>query len=928
MKNTKRFSVLVIAVLIVCVIATALTACNPTDGNHYDPETRPFSMSISQPDGVFNPFFSTSAYDSSVISLTQIGMLNTDKEGKIVYGENEPTVVKDYTKIENKNDNGDVVTTTYEFLIKKGIKWSNGSDLTIKDVLFNLYVYLDPAYTGSATIYSTDIVGLKNYRLQTQDEISDGSVSNFESKFIAAANMRINDMIDYVQIYGKGVASGDKPTLRPGASPAKIAQDFAITARLFKEELTSDWNAINKDDYTDWGFTESWQIFLLNDGGYMGLLAKDSEGNYVRDEDDNYQLDPIAANDIWVGQVVSEGLVPLGLATIDDNDNVTLSQDSKAVNDAIKNYCIETVFSQFFPRFLERDINDGSLYQDPAAADIINRKDDAFKLTDAEVTKVSSSIITQTNAGQFETVARYWQTATTILEKYTADAKSEEFEKYGNSRPVPNITGITTRSNVTNFNEKNLGSEYDVLSITINGVDPKAIYNFAFNVAPMYYYSTTSWTNSKGVTKNYISEFDGVYNFGLEFGSSSFMNEVVNAAWKIGVPVGAGPYMASSETGKTDGVSGSEFMNNNMIYYIRNPYFYTVGEGLSNAKINTVRYKVVESDQIINALANGDIDFGDPSATKENIDAVEGAGLTHVEIDTSGYGYVGINPRFVPSVNVRRIIMSAMNNAQIVDNYYKGDLASTIVRPMSKTSWAYPKTATTYVSNQIGSLNFNYAYSTALNDTVKNILTAEGYSQVGGVWEKTIPGFGVDRLDYKFTIAGGSTDHPAYSMFLNAAQILNSYGFAVKVVTSQTALTDLSSGKLEVWAAAWSSTIDPDMYQVYHMESQASSVKNWGYSQILGQTCPDAWGDEYIIVEQLSKLIDEGRSTNSEDDRKAIYADALDLVMEMAVEFPTYQRKDMSAYQTDLLNPSTVPSKDECSPYSGLLARIWEINYL
>jgi len=430
------------------------------------------------------------------------------------------------------------------------------------------------------------------------------------------------------------------------------------------------------------------------------------------------------------------------------------------------------------------------------------------------------------------------------------------------------------------------------------------------------------------VTKNYIIEFDGVYNFGLEFGSSSFMNEVVNAAWKIGVPVGAGPYMASSETGKTDGVSGSEFMNNNMIYYIRNPYFYTVGEGLSNAKINTVRYKVVESDQIINALANGDIDFGDPSATKENIDAVEGAGLTHVEIDTSGYGYVGINPRFVPSVNVRRIIMSAMNNAQIVDNYYKGDLASTIVRPMSKTSWAYPKTATTYVSNQIGSLNFNYAYSTALNDTVKNILTAEGYSQVGGVWEKTIPGFGVDRLDYKFTIAGGSTDHPAYSMFLNAAQILNSYGFAVKVVTSQTALTDLSSGKLEVWAAAWSSTIDPDMYQVYHMESQASSVKNWGYSQILGQTCPDAWGDEYIIVEQLSKLIDEGRSTNSEDDRKAIYADALDLVMEMAVEFPTYQRKDMSAYQTDLLNPSTVPSKDECSPYSGLLARIWEINYL
>ena len=81
-------------------------------------------------------------------------------------------------------------------------------------------------------------------------------------------------------------------------------------------------------------------------------------------------------------------------------------------------------------------------------------------------------------------------------------------------------------------------------------------------------------------------------------------------------------------------------------------------------------------------------------------------------------------------------------------------------------------------------------------------------------------------MDYKFTIAGGSTDHPAYKMFLEAAALLNEVGFDVKVVPSQQALSDLSAGKLAVWAAAWSSTIDPDMFQVYHMDSQASSVKN------------------------------------------------------------------------------------------------------
>ena len=49
-----------------------------------DPETRPLVMSISTPDGVFNPFFSTSAYDSSIVGMTQISMLDTDKLGNLV----------------------------------------------------------------------------------------------------------------------------------------------------------------------------------------------------------------------------------------------------------------------------------------------------------------------------------------------------------------------------------------------------------------------------------------------------------------------------------------------------------------------------------------------------------------------------------------------------------------------------------------------------------------------------------------------------------------------------------------------------------------------------------------------------------------------------------------------------------------------------
>ena len=155
MKNAKKITTIVLIAAMVLLTTTMLAACNET-GQSYDPETRPFAMSISTPDGVFNPFFSTSAYDSSIVGMTQIGMLSTDSKGNITYGDNEPTVTKDY--IVKETEEGGKKYTTYEFLIKNGIKFSDGHDLTIKDVLFNLYVYLDPSYTGSATVYSTDIV--------------------------------------------------------------------------------------------------------------------------------------------------------------------------------------------------------------------------------------------------------------------------------------------------------------------------------------------------------------------------------------------------------------------------------------------------------------------------------------------------------------------------------------------------------------------------------------------------------------------------------------------------------------------------------------------------------------------------------------------------------------------------------------------------
>ena len=138
----------------------------------YDTENRAFTMAIGAIDGNFNPFFYTAQNDGTVASMTQVSLLSTDASGNPYCGEDVPTVAKAYTLTE------DDTTTTYRFLIKNGMKFSDGYDLTVMDVLFSLYVYLDIAYTGSVTLYSTDIQGLNSYRQQDPDLSDTSTLTN------------------------------------------------------------------------------------------------------------------------------------------------------------------------------------------------------------------------------------------------------------------------------------------------------------------------------------------------------------------------------------------------------------------------------------------------------------------------------------------------------------------------------------------------------------------------------------------------------------------------------------------------------------------------------------------------------------------------------------------------------------------------------
>jgi peptide/nickel transport system substrate-binding protein len=182
---------------------------------------------------------------------------------------------------------------------------------------------------------------------------------------------------------------------------------------------------------------------------------------------------------------------------------------------------------------------------------------------------------------------------------------------------------------------------------------------------------------------------------------------------------------------------------------------------------------------------------------------------------------------------------------------------------------------------------------------------------------------GDPQLKVRFTIAGANiSEHPTYEVFKQAAELLNEMGWDVEVKADSKALTKLSTGSLEVWAAAWGSSIDPDMYQVYHKDSKATSVNAWGYREIKSGGSSQ-YPEEMRIINQLSAVIDDARAVMTREERTPLYEQAMNLVLELAVELPVYQRMTLYAYNSKTIKG--LPAQEEVDSYNSPLGEIWKL---
>lgn len=126
-------------------------------------------------DGKFSPFFYTGVADEDIIKLVHEVLFSTDRTGTVVQkgieGETIAYNGTDYTyygiaDMETvENDDG---TVDYNITLKPGVYFSDGVEMTIDDVIFNMYVLSDPTYDGSQTFFSLPIEGMTEYRSNMQ----------------------------------------------------------------------------------------------------------------------------------------------------------------------------------------------------------------------------------------------------------------------------------------------------------------------------------------------------------------------------------------------------------------------------------------------------------------------------------------------------------------------------------------------------------------------------------------------------------------------------------------------------------------------------------------------------------------------------------------------------------------------------------------
>ena len=320
------------------------------------------------------------------------------------------------------------------------------------------------------------------------------------------------------------------------------------------------------------------------------------------------------------------------------------------------------------------------------------------------------------------------------------------------------------------------------------------------------------------------------------------------------VPLGSGPY---EWKGYAD----------NIVTCVANPTYF---EGVP--VIGTVKWQYVPENDTLSSLASGAIDIANPSGNRENLEEIESLGLGFDLTDTAGYGYCGFNADNM-SLNVRKGLFCLMSNRTATVKGYYGEIADVIERPMPTVLAEYPKDAGQY---------YPYEKKVALDYFMK-----AGYSQVNG---KLVNDKGEKLVVNAYIGGSGTGDHPTFAMLVQAAEDLKSLGGELQIqdVPFNVLQAAMNDGTADIFVLAWGNVVTCDKKSQFYTDGGQNRYN-------VSDSRMDALLDKIVVTVDL-------------EERKQLVSDMLDLAMDLCMELPVYQRKNIIAYNEQNVNMKTVPA--------------------
>jgi peptide/nickel transport system substrate-binding protein len=341
---------------------------------------------------------------------------------------------------------------------------------------------------------------------------------------------------------------------------------------------------------------------------------------------------------------------------------------------------------------------------------------------------------------------------------------------------------------------------------------------------------------------------------------------------RSGKPLGAGPYIFHS--------------------YENNVVTLKANENYILGKPQTENIKVVTSNasNMLDAIMLSEIDIAHVPATEDNLIKAEKNGLVAMTANFPGYGYIGINSANIYDVNVRKGLLCLMNREPAVNTYF-GKLAEVIERPVSKSSWAYPEHAEPA-----------YTYDP---DQALAYFRSAGYEQTRVNGKTVLERDGV-QLSLMAGVGGeGTMDHPAALVFTQMKTDLEEMGGRLEIIDADMSVLveGLYQGSWDLWAASWELAVDPNMSSRYVTGAEGNY---YGLSNA-----------------ELDLMLQKADSTANMEVRKELYRDAMELIMDEAVELPLYQRQNLLVYNPDVIHSKSMPGK--ISEYYNFFEEIHKI---